>query len=145
MNYYTHGTQITAAHGHLAFYGAYVCLNLAIISYAMPHLRGRDPYNQVLNMASFWLMSSGVVFMTVVLTFAGALQTHLQRVNGEAYMDVQDQLWIFYAMRFGAGAAVVLGAILFIYATAFPRREIVTPGPLESDRLEHDPDHVAAE
>ena len=34
VNYYTHGTQITAAHGHLAFYGAYVCLNLAIITYA---------------------------------------------------------------------------------------------------------------
>ena len=96
-------------------------------------------------MASFWLMSSGVVFMTVVLTFAGALQTHLQRVNGEAYMDVQDQLWIFYAMRFGAGVAVVLGAVLFIYAMAFPRREVVTPGPLESDRLSRDPDHMAAE
>ena len=145
VNYYTHGTQITAAHGHLAFYGAYVCLNLAIISYAMPHLRGRDPYNQVMNMASFWLMSGGVVFMTVVLTFAGALQTHLQRVNGEFFMDVQDQLWIFFAMRFGAGVAVVLGAVLFIYSVAFPRREIVTPGPLESGRLEHDPDHVAAE
>ena len=145
VNYYSHGTQITAAHGHLAFYGAYVCLVLAIVSYAMPHLRGRDPYNQVLNMASFWLMSSGVVFMTVVLTFAGALQTHLQRVNGEAYMDVQDQLWIFYAMRFGAGVAVVLGAVLFIYAMAFPRREVVTPGPLESDRLSRDPDHMAAE
>ena len=145
VNYYTHGTQITAAHGHLAFYGAYVCLNLAIISYAMPHLRGRDPYNQVLNMASFWLMSGGVVFMTVVLTFAGALQTHLQRVQGEAFMDVQDQLWIFYAMRFGAGAAVVLGALLYIYAIAFPRREIFTPGPLEQDRLAKDPDHVAAE
>jgi nitric oxide reductase subunit B len=145
VNYYTHGTQITAAHGHLAFYGAYVCLNLAIISYAMPHLRGRDPYNQVLNMASFWLMSGGVVFMTFTLTFAGTVQTHLQRVNGEAFMDVQDQLWIFYAMRFGAGVAVVLGCILFIYAVAFPRREIVTPGPLESDRLSHDPDHMAAE
>ena len=145
VNYYSHGTQITAAHGHLAFYGAYVCLNLAIISYAMPHLRGRDPYNQVLNMASFWLMSGGVVFMTVVLTFAGALQTHLQRVQGEFFMDVQDQLWIFYAMRFGAGVAVVLGAVLFIYSVAFPRREILTPGPLESGRLEHDPDHVAAE
>ncbi|RTZ59416.1 MAG: nitric-oxide reductase large subunit, partial [Gammaproteobacteria bacterium] len=24
VNYYTHGTQITAAHGHMAFYGAYV-------------------------------------------------------------------------------------------------------------------------
>ncbi|MGC3103913.1 cbb3-type cytochrome c oxidase subunit I, partial [Pseudomonas aeruginosa] len=23
VNYYTHGTQLTAAHGHMAFYGAY--------------------------------------------------------------------------------------------------------------------------
>ena len=108
VNYYTHGTQITAAHGHLAFYGAYVALNLAIFSYAMPILRGRDPYNQVLNMASFWLMSGGMVFMTFVLTFAGTLQTHLQRVNGEYFMDVQDQLALFYWMRFGAGLAVVM-------------------------------------
>lgn len=128
VNYNSYGTQIKAAQAHLAFYGAYVCPVLAIISYAMPHLRGRDPHNQVLNMASFWLMSSGVVVMPLVLTFAGALQTHLQRVNGEAYMDVQAQLWIFHAMRVGAGVAVVLGAILFIYPVAFPRREIIEPG-----------------
>jgi nitric oxide reductase subunit B len=145
VNYYTHGTQITAAHGHLAFFGAYVALNLAIFSYAMPHLLGRDPYNQVLNMASFWLMSGGMVFMTFTLTFAGTVQTHLQRVMGEAYMDVQDQLWIFFAMRFGSGVAVVLGAILFIYAVLVPRREIIEPGPLERGRIEHDADHVAAE
>ena len=129
VNYYTHGTQITAAHGHLAFYGAYVSLNLAVITYALPILRGRDPYNQVLNMGAFWLMSGGVVFMTFVLTFAGTVQTHLQRVLGENYMDVQDQLAIFYWMRFGAGIAVVLGALLFIYAVWVPRREIIQPGP----------------
>ena len=145
VNYYTHGTQITAAHGHLAFFGAYVALNLAIITYAMPQLLGRDPYNQVLNMASFWLMSSGMVFMTVTLTLAGTVQTHLQRVNGEAYMVVQDQLWIFYVMRFGSGVAVVLGALLFLYSVLVPRREIVRPGPLERKRLEQDADHVAAE
>jgi nitric oxide reductase subunit B len=44
------------------------------------------------------------------------------------YMEVQDQLWIFYAMRFGAGVAVVLGAVLFIYAILSPRREIIEPG-----------------
>jgi nitric oxide reductase subunit B len=128
VNYYTHGTQITAAHGHLAFYGAYVALNLAIITYAMPHLLGREPYNQVLNMASFWLMSSGVVFMTFVLTFAGTVQTHLQRVLGQDYMSVQDQLEIFYWMRFGAGVAVVLGAAMFVYAVFVPRREVIEPG-----------------
>jgi nitric oxide reductase subunit B len=111
----------------------------------MPHLLGRDPYNQVLNMASFWLMSGGMVFMTFTLTFAGTVQTHLQRVMGEAYMDVQDQLWIFFAMRFGSGVAVVLGAVLFIYSVLLPRREVIEPGPLERGRIERDPDHVAAE
>ncbi|MCK7496149.1 MAG: cbb3-type cytochrome c oxidase subunit I [Comamonadaceae bacterium] len=41
VNYYTHGTQITAAHGHMAFYGAYAMIVLTMISYAMPILRGR--------------------------------------------------------------------------------------------------------
>ena len=91
----------------------------------MPILRGRDPYNQVLNMASFWLMSGGMVFMTFTLTFAGTVQTHLQRVMGMNFMEVQDQLWIFYAMRFGSGVAVVLGALLFIYAVLVPRREVI--------------------
>ena len=128
INYYTHGTQITPAHGHLAFFGAYVSLNLAIMTYAFPLLRNRDPYNQVLNMVSFWLMTGGMAFMTFTLTFAGVVQTHLQRVMGEFYMDVQDQLQLFYVMRFGAGLAVVLGALLFLYAVLVPReREVISP------------------
>lgn len=129
VNYYTHGTQITAAHGHLAFYGAYVCLNLAIITYATPILRNRDPYNQVLNMVSFWMISGGMVFMTFALTFAGTVQTHLQRVRGEYFMEVQDELVLFYWMRFGSGVVVILGVLLFLYAVSFPRRsEIIKPG-----------------
>ena len=86
----------------------------------------RDPYNQVLNMASFWLMSGGMVFMTFTLTFAGTVQTHLQRVLGMNFMDVQDQLAVFYWMRFGAGIVVVLGALMFIYSVLVPRREIIS-------------------
>ena len=128
VNYYTHGTQITAAHGHLAFFGAYVALNLAIFTYAFPILKNRDPYNQVLNMGSFWLMAGGMCFMTFVLTFAGTVQTHMQRVLGEDYMSVQDGLALFYWMRFGAGVAVVIGALLFIYAILVPKRqEIISP------------------
>ncbi|MGV6848519.1 MAG: cbb3-type cytochrome c oxidase subunit I, partial [Marinibacterium sp.] len=119
-------------HGHLAFYGAYVCLNLAIFSYAMPILKNRDPYNQVLNMASFWLMTSGMVFMTFVLTFAGTVQTHMQRVVGEYYMDVQDQVAVFYWMRFGAGLVAVIGALLFIYSIWVPRKEVIEPGVAET-------------
>ena len=128
VNYYTHGTQITAAHGHLAFFGAYVSLNIAMFTYAMPILRQRDPYNQVLNMASFWLMSGGMVFMTFSLTFAGTVQAHMQRVVGDYFMEVQDTLAVFYWMRFGAGVAVVLGVVLFLYAILVPRKEIISAG-----------------
>ncbi|SNR73118.1 cbb3-type cytochrome c oxidase subunit I [Puniceibacterium sediminis] len=133
VNFYSHGTQITAAHGHLSFYGTYVAMNLAIITYAMPLLRGRDPYTQVLNMGSFWLMMVGMAFMTFTLTFAGVIQTHMQRVLGYYYMEVQDELGLFYIIRFGAGAAVVVGALLFIYSIMVVRgREVVLPAPASS-------------
>ncbi len=120
INYVTHGTQVTAAHGHLAFYGAYVMLNIAMFTYAMPNLLKREPYNQVLNMWGFWITSSGVTFMTFALTFAGVVQAHLQRVMGMGFMDVQDQLGLFYWMRLGAGVVTLLGVILIVWSLAVP-------------------------
>ena len=38
VNVWTHGTLVTGMHGHLAFWGAYACLVLAIMSYAMPQI-----------------------------------------------------------------------------------------------------------
>jgi nitric oxide reductase subunit B len=131
INFYTHGTQVTAAHGHLAFFGAYVMVNLAIITYAMPILRGVQPFNQVLNMWSFWILTSAMAFMTFVLTFAGVVQIHMQRVvGGYSYMDVQDQIGLFFAMREGAGLVVVLGAALFVYSVYGPVREQLTKAPV---------------
>jgi nitric oxide reductase subunit B len=93
------------------------------MSYAMPYLRNRKPYRQVLNMWSFWLMTSGMAFMTFTLTFAGVVQVHLQRVLGMTYMEVQEQLVLFYWMRLGSGVVVVISALLFIYAVFGPVRE----------------------
>ncbi|WP_280546951.1 MULTISPECIES: cbb3-type cytochrome c oxidase subunit I [unclassified Halomonas] len=128
VNYYSHGTQVTAAHGHLAFYGAYVMLMLGVITFAMPQLRRVQPYNQVLNMWGFWVMTGAMCFMTFTLTFAGVVQTHLQRVLGMNYMEVQDQLGLFYMMRLGAGIAVAVGAVMLLYAFFGPAREQVPAG-----------------
>jgi nitric oxide reductase subunit B len=120
INYYTHGTQLTAAHGHMAFYGAYVMIVLTMISYAMPLLRGRKAAasnkSQVLEMWSFWLMTVAMVFITFFLTAAGILQVHLQRVMDKAqpFMYVQDQLALFYWMREGAGVVFLIGLIVYI-------------------------------
>lgn len=122
INYYTHGTQVTAAHGHLAFYGAYVMLNIAMFTYAMPNLLGRAPYNQLLNMWGFWVTSAGVAFMTFALTFAGVVQTHLQRVMGMGFMEVQDQLGLFYVLRLGAGVATLVGVVMIVWSLVVPPR-----------------------
>jgi nitric oxide reductase subunit B len=120
VNYYTHGTQITAAHGHMAFYGAYVMINLTIISYAMPLLRGRKAANsersQVLEMWSFWLMTVSIVFITLFLTGAGVLQVWLQRYTAtpQPFMAVQDQIALFYWMREIAGVVFLAGLVVYI-------------------------------
>jgi len=122
VNFYTHGTQITAAHGHLAFYGAYVMVVITMISYAMPILRGRaanSERSQVVEMWSFWLMTIGVVFITLFLTAAGILQVWLQRASDTPlpFMVAQDKIAIFYWLREGTGVIFLIG--LSLYVTSF--------------------------
>jgi nitric oxide reductase subunit B len=122
VNYYTHGTQITAAHGHMAFYGAYAMIVMTIISYAMPKLRGIGEANcnraQVREMWGFWLMTVAMVFITLFLTGAGILQVWLQRMpeNGQAlsFMATQDKLAIFYWLREAAGLVFLIGLISYL-------------------------------
>ena len=119
VNYYTHGSQITAAHGHMAFYGAYVMVNLTMISYAMPLLRGRQANSeksQVLEMWSFWLMTVSMVFITLFLTAAGILQIWLQRIasDPQPFMVVQEQVSLFYWMREWAGVIFLVGLLAYL-------------------------------
>jgi nitric oxide reductase subunit B len=119
VNYYTHGSQVTAAHGHLAFYGAYVLVVITLISYAMPTLRGRlanSKKAQAAEMWSFWVMTIGMAVMVLALTAAGVLQVWLQRMPTEGamgFMATQDQLSIFYWVRVGGGVIFFLGQLLY--------------------------------
>ncbi|PKO94653.1 MAG: nitric-oxide reductase large subunit [Betaproteobacteria bacterium HGW-Betaproteobacteria-10] len=119
VNYYTHGSQITAAHGHMAFYGAYVMVVLMMISYAMPILNGRAANgnkSQVVEMWGFWLMTVAMVFITLFLTAAGILQVWLQRVSDSPlpFMVVQEKISIFYWAREISGVFFLIGLILYI-------------------------------
>ncbi|HOY86111.1 MAG: cbb3-type cytochrome c oxidase subunit I [Methylotenera sp.] len=119
INYYAHGTQLTAAHGHLAFYGAYALVVLTMISYAMPILRGRaaNPERaQIMEMWSFWLMTISMFLIALLLTGAGFVQIWLQRVSATpmSFMAVQDSIAIFYWAREGAGLVFLIGLLLYI-------------------------------
>ncbi|RQO58037.1 nitric-oxide reductase large subunit [Paucibacter sp. KBW04] len=120
VNYYTHGSQITAAHGHLAFYGAYVLVVIAMISYAMPLLRGREANSrraQSVEMWSFWIMTIGMGVMVLALTGAGILQVWLQRMPSEGamgFMATQDQLRFFYWLRMSGGVGFLIGLLTYL-------------------------------
>ncbi|HIQ15532.1 MAG TPA: nitric-oxide reductase large subunit [Leucothrix sp.] len=129
VNFYTHGTQITAAHGHMAFYGAYVMVVLTMISYSMPIMRGRTANNetaQSLEMWSFWLMTVSMVFITLFLTGAGILQVYLQRYSESPlpFMVVQDKIALFYWLREAAGVIFLIGLLVYVYSFFAKGKEV---------------------
>jgi len=129
VNFYTHGTQITAAHGHMAFYGAYVMVVLTMISYSMPIMRGRTANNetaQSLEMWSFWLMTVSMVFITLFLTGAGILQVYLQRYSESPlpFMVVQDKIALFYWLREVAGVIFLIGLLVYVYSFFAKGKEV---------------------
>lgn len=135
INYYTHGTQLTAAHGHLAFYGAYVMIVLTIISYAMPVMGGRPEGNsaraQALEIKSCWVMSIAMLLITLSLTAAGAYQVWLQRLPDSAhalpFMTVQQILEPFYWMRLGSGVLFAAGLLMYVSSLVVAGGRIPAP------------------
>lgn len=130
VNFYTHGTQITAAHGHMAFYGAYVMVVLTMISYSMPIMRGQKAANdkaQSMETWAFWTMTISMVLITLFLTAAGILQVYLQRYSDAPlpFMVVQDKIAIFYWLREIAGLAFLSGLLMYIWSFFVKGNEVV--------------------
>jgi nitric oxide reductase subunit B len=135
INYYTHGSQVTVSHGHLAFYGAYVLLNLTFFYFAIPRIKGMPDYayNEKSGHLGFWLMSLGVLGMSLAFAVAGVLQTYLERVQGQPYILAQQPIrfWIFIAFLHGlivlAGVVVTVRHLLTLKPSSTPAVEEVAP------------------
>jgi nitric oxide reductase subunit B len=135
INYYTHGSQVTVSHGHLAFFGAYVLLNLTFFYFAIPRLEGMPGglYEERAGHWGFWLMSVGVLGMSLSFAVAGVLQTYLERIVGQPYMVAQRPLrfWMLLAVIHGlmvlAGVVVTVGHLLRLRPAA-----VVEPVPKEA-------------
>jgi nitric oxide reductase subunit B len=111
INYYTHGSQVTVSHGHLAFFGAYALLNLSFFYFAMPRLKGLPGgrFDARLGHWGFWLTTLGVLGMSLAFAVAGVLQTYLERVRGEPYMVAQEPMRFWMLIVFLHGLVAVAG------------------------------------
>lgn len=114
INYYTHGSQVTVAHGHIAFFGAYVLLNLMFFYYAMPKLKGLTVFNERRGTLAFWWLSVTMVAMTLGFSIAGVLQTYIERVMGLGYMTAQSQMRFWFAILVVLGLTFLSGVILAV-------------------------------
>jgi nitric oxide reductase subunit B len=116
VNKWTHGTLITAMHGHAAFYGAYVMIVLAMISYALPAMcPGRSEKGTSLGYWAFWLQVSGMFGMTLAFATAGIGQVYLERIMGLGYLDTQLKIQIHFVMLTATASLFTIGVGLFIY------------------------------
>jgi len=128
VNMYTHGTQLTAAHGHLSFYGAYIMIIFTVISYAMPILRGRPHGNskkaQNVELTSFWMMNIGMMGLTLALSAAGIVQIIDSRVGTEllGFMESAESISGIFMVRGLFGLLVFLGLLTY-FASFFVKEE----------------------
>lgn len=116
INKWTHGTMITAMHGHAAFYGAYAMIIMAMISYILPYFSSsRQVKGSAVGYWAFWLQISGMFGMTLAFATAGIGQVYLERVLGIGYLDVQLKIQIHFLMLIACAILFTIGVGLFIY------------------------------
>jgi nitric oxide reductase subunit B len=113
-NLYTHGTLVTAMHGHLAFWGAYAMIVLAIISYSLPNMTGRKLYDGARGRAAFWTSNIGMIGMTVAFGVAGVAQVYMERKLKMDFMVVQNEISIHFVVLLLCASLFATGIILFI-------------------------------
>lgn len=126
INLYTHGTQWSASHGHLAFFGAYATIIIAFFYLVAQKIRGNVWMGAGLADQGWkwkWamgLLNGGVLGMTVALLIAGYEQSFIERaVEGSTwagYFEAQNHVWFKQAMnwRLVFGGVTCLGALLLI-------------------------------
>lgn len=136
VNLFTHGTLVTAMHGHLAFWGAYASLVLAIISYAMPLLTGRKRYESGTASLAFWASNIGMIAMTVAFGIAGVAQVYLERRLGLDFLEVQKEIEVHFFGLVLAATVFTLGILAYIanfISYGKPVAELVEPLFVEAE------------
>lgn len=115
VNIYTHGTQFTSAHGHLAFFGAYATILIGMFYIGVQGKNGiRIMKSTFDSKMAISLITFGVLAMTVSLTVAGYGQVLVERAQmgatWEAFFVSQDMVWFVQ----GLGWRLAMGIVTFI-------------------------------
>ena len=126
INMYTHGTQWSASHGHLAFFGAYATAVISFFYMAAQKSRGNvwmsggliGSWKWKWAMAFLWI---GMLGMTMGMLVAGYEQSQIERaIEGSTWMGyfaAQAHPWFVQGMKWReiTGVFFSLGYILLVW------------------------------
>ncbi|HJL96203.1 MAG: nitric-oxide reductase [Gammaproteobacteria bacterium] len=139
VNLYTHGTQWSASHGHLAFYGAYVTINIAMFYMAVQKFRGNiDMGSNIQNKyrwkTSMVLLNVGALGMTIALLIAGYEQAFIERAVGgstwSGYFAAQSDSTFISSMNWR-----MLFGVLMTIGTFFLAWDLLTIGKKNKEEI----------
>ncbi len=127
INLYTHGTQWSASHGHLAFFGAYATIIIAMFYLGIQRWRGGTwmsgdlPGNGWKWKWSLGLLNLGMIGMTVSMLVSGYVQSQIERaIEGSTWMGyfaAQIHPWFVQGMwwREVFGVMFLVGFVLLVW------------------------------
>ncbi len=131
INLYTHGTQWSASHGHLAFFGAYATINIAFFYIVAQKWRGNVWMSSDMKGNWKWkwalvLLNLGMLGMTMGMLVSGYEQSQIERaIEGSTwagYFAAQAHPWFIQGMvwreifgvMFAAGYGILIWDLLTI-------------------------------
>ena len=128
VNIYTHGTQFTSAHGHLAFFGAYATILIGMFYIGVQGTNGIKEMRATFDSKmAIVLITLGVLGMTISLTIAGYGQVLVERAQmgatWEAFFVSQDRIWFVQ----GIAWRLVMGLVTFV-GFLFLVKDLLTTG-----------------
>ena len=115
VNIYTHGSQFTAAHGHLAFFGAYATILIGMMYLGIQQTQGIERMKMTFkSKMAIFLISFGVIGMTIALTIAGYEQVLVERAElgagWQAFFTAQNLPWYVQAQTWRE----IMGVVTFV-------------------------------
>ncbi len=122
VNIYTHGTQFTASHGHLSFYGAYATILIGMFYMGIQGAYGIDRLKMTFkSKMGLFLTTFGVLGMGVALLISGYEQVLVERgeLGGgwNAYFTAQELPWYIQGQlwRFIMGIVTFVGFVYLVW------------------------------
>ncbi len=109
----THFTDFVISHSHLTVFGTFVVWAIAGTIYVWPRIHDQELWSFKMGNWSFWLITSGITLMGLVLTMGGLMQGTMW-MKGTEWLDTVVAMRPYWLVRTLAGISMDIGISLLV-------------------------------